>query len=148
MYVGTFWSIKSKTNFHTWLCSNESWIRTTWINDKNNVYKTGRKEIIHIMFFIISNLESAITYKSGRVVLSCKLVHCIIKKLIYIIISIFFPNNICTILSTVSSTRYFPCLFFFFNDCTWKYLLSNQTIHSCFVKGRPSVRKWKAIHLE
>ena len=52
----------------------------TWINGKNNnVYKTKRKETIHMLF---SNLKSAKTYKSRRVVLSRKPVYSGISKLV------------------------------------------------------------------
>ena len=44
--VSTYWSKWSKTNFFAWLCSNESWIRAIWINDKNiNVYKTRNLKV-------------------------------------------------------------------------------------------------------
>ena len=34
------------------ICSNKCWIKARWINDKNNnVYKTKRKETIHMLFF-------------------------------------------------------------------------------------------------
>ena len=36
-----------------------------WINDKNN--KNKRKETIYIMYFTISNLESAKTCKSQQI---------------------------------------------------------------------------------
>ena len=43
--------------------SNQSGIRAKWINEKNkNVCKTKRKETtIHMLFFTISNLKSAMT---------------------------------------------------------------------------------------
>ena len=60
--VSKYWSKWSKTNFYTWLYSNESCIRFTWINDKNNnVHKTKRKEKMLMLCFTISNLESART---------------------------------------------------------------------------------------
>ena len=37
----------------------------TWINDKNN--KNKRKETIYIMYFTISNAESAKAYKSQQI---------------------------------------------------------------------------------
>ena len=47
------------------ISSNKSWIMATWINDKNN--KNKRKETIYIMYFTISNLESAKMYKSQQI---------------------------------------------------------------------------------
>ena len=112
------------------ICSKKCWIKATWINDiKNNVYKTKRKETIHKLFFTISNLKSAKRYKSRRAVLSRKPVYPSISKLMYYVQYF----QLCT------STLYFPCFPFFFIYCTWKSVLSIQTIHPCFVKARSLV---------
>ena len=100
MILNTYWSKWSETNFYAWPYSNEFWIRATWIDDKNNnVYKTKRKETIHMLLCTISNLKSARTYKWRRVVLSRKPVCSGISKLIFS-----FPYSfhiLCSILSTV-----------------------------------------------
>ena len=55
------------------ICSNECWVRVIWINDKNNnVYKTKRKETIHMLSSTISNLKSAKPYRSRRILVSRK----------------------------------------------------------------------------
>ena len=96
------------------ICSNECWIRVRWINEKNNkAYETKRKETIRILFFTISNLKSAKTYKSRWVLLSRETVYSGISKLI-----LSFPYSfqvLCTILSIVNFhtvLSMFPFLFY------------------------------------
>ena len=70
------WSISTQISYCRDISSNECWIRAKWINDKNNnVYKTKRKEIIHMLYFTISNLKSAKTHKSRHVLVSRKIVY-------------------------------------------------------------------------
>ena len=53
-------------------------------NEKNNnVYKTKRKETIHMLFIKLSNFKSSRTYKSKRPVPSRKPVYFGISKIMF-----------------------------------------------------------------
>ena len=100
------------------ICSKECRIRARWFIDKNNsVYKTERKETIHMLFFTTSNLKSGKAYKSRRVLLS--------RKIIYSGISIFilqFPYTfhiLCAILTNVNFHTV-PSMFLFL--FSWSHL--------------------------
>ena len=112
------------------ICSNECRIRARWIIDKNNnVYKTKRKETIHMLFF----LKSSKTHKSRRVPLSRKTLVLTYSYCNFHILSIYhvlyFP--------LWTSAFYFPWFSFYFTDRTWKQGLSIlQAIQLCSVKDR------------
>ena len=76
-------SKRSKLGYFKSAPTNIRWVKARWINDKyNNVFKTKRKETIHMLFFTTSNFKSAKTCKSRRVLLSRKTVYSGISKLI------------------------------------------------------------------
>ena len=90
----------------------------TW---NNNVYKTiwknGIKEYNKkyiCCFFTIWNLKNTITYKCGRVVVSCTSAYFAISKLIVLFSHSFHVP--CIILLTFISTLYVPCFPFFLID--------------------------------
>ena len=87
---------------------------------RHHCFKLGwelKKETILMVFFAISNLKSAIKYKSWKVLLSCKTVYSGISKLILYFHILFISYVLYFPLWT--STLYFPCFPFFFIDRTW-----------------------------
>ena len=97
---------------------NKSQMSYKW----NKIYKTKKKETIHMLFFTISNLKSAKTYKSQWVLVSRKTVYSSISKPILL-----FPYSshiLCTILS-IANLYTVLSMFPFFTDH-----LKAGTVHS------------------
>ena len=124
----------SKTNLFAYLSSNKSPMGVT-MTGNNNVYKTtwknGNKDYNQkyiCWFFRIWNLKSTITYKCGRVVLSCTLVFFAIRKVIPLFSCSFHATCIISFFCHQKSDT----IIFMFFSCNMHYTFQHLFLHWVF----------------